>query len=268
MPYAAVNGQSLYYEDSGGSGAPVVFSHGLLMDHDMFAAQLEALRANHRVVTWDQRCHGKTESTPDPFSYWDSAEDLIGLLDHLRIEKAVLGGMSQGGFVSLRLALRHPERARALVLIDTQAGPEDPDKAAAYGVMLDVWEAEGLHEPMAETVAAILFGSDWPGRGPWIAKWRRLPRERLRQSFNPLVQREDIHGRLGEVKTPAIVIHGTADTAIDMELARRLSSGLPNCRGVVPIEGAGHSSNLTNPDPVNRALEKFLAEVAPSAVHS
>src|SRR6266849_1225535 len=127
--------------------------------------------------------------------------------------------------------------------------------------MLDVCESEGLYDPRAETIAAIIFGSEWPGREPWIAKWRKRRREQLRQMFNPLVDREDIHDRLGEITAPALVIHGTADNAIDMELADRLCSGLVNCRGLVKIEGAGHSANLTHPEPVNRALIQFLSEV-------
>ena len=256
-----MNGQQIYYEDSGGRGVPVVLSHGLLMDHEMFAPQVDALRSQYRVITWDERCHGLTETTTDPFTYWDSADDLAGLLDHLGIERAVIGGMSQGGLLSLRFALRYPGRVIALVLMDTQAGKEDPDKVHTYGLMLDVWEAEGLYDPMAETVAAILFGSDWPGREPWIAKWRERRREQLRQMFNPLVDREDLHDRIGEITAPALVIHGSADTAIDMELAERLCSGLPNCRGLVKIEGAGHSANLSDPEPVNRAVLAFLSEV-------
>jgi 3-oxoadipate enol-lactonase len=265
MPTQLTNGQRIYYEDSGGTGVPVVLSHGLLMDHEMFAPQVDALRSDYRVISWDERSHGLTESTSEPFTYWDSADDLKGLLDHLDIRRAVLGGMSQGGFVSLRFALRYPERVLALVLFDSQAGPEDPDKAATYGVMLDVWEAEGLHEPMAETISAILFGSDWEGRGRWIEKWRRQRRDRLRPSFDALVGREDIHDRLREIKAPALVIHGTADTAIDMELAERLCSGLAGCRGLVRIEGAGHSANLTHSEPVNRALKKFLSTVSLAA---
>jgi 3-oxoadipate enol-lactonase len=261
MPKHEINGQQIYYEDGGGDGAPVVFSHGLLMDHEMFAPQVDALRSQYRVITWDERCHGLTEATVDPFTYWDSADDLAGLLDHLGIRRAVIGGMSQGGMLSLRFALRYPGRAIALVLMDTQAGKEDPDKAHTYGLMLEVWESEGLHDPMAETIAAIIFGSDWPGRTPWIEKWRKRRREQLRQMFNPLVDREDLHGRLGEILAPALVIHGTADNAIDMELAERLCTGLANCRGVVKIEGAGHSANLSDPEPVNRALLAFLSEV-------
>jgi len=265
LPTHEINGQQIYYEDSGGAGAPVVFSHGLLMDHEMFTPQVDALRSQYRVITWDQRCHGLTETTTDRFTYWDSADDLARLLDHLGIERAMLGGMSQGGFVSLRFALRYPERVRALVFFDSQAGAEDPDKAQTYGLMLEVWEGEGLHDPMAETIAAIIFGSEWPGREPWIAKWRKLRREQLRQMFNPLVDREDLHDRLGEITAPALVIHGTVDNAIDMELAERLCSGLAKCRGLVKIEGAGHSANLSDPEPVNRALLAFLSEVTVAA---
>jgi pimeloyl-ACP methyl ester carboxylesterase len=118
---------------------------------------------------------------------------------------------------------------------------------------------------MAETIAAIIFGSDWPGRGPWIEKWRKRRQDRLRQMFNPLVDREDIHDRLGEIQAPALVVHGTADAAIEMELAERLCSGLANCHGLVRIEGAGHSANMSDPEPVNRAVLAFLSEVTAPA---
>src|SRR6202035_707806 len=127
--------------------------------------------------------------TDDPFTYWDLADDLKGLLDHLGIERAVVGGMSQGGFIALRFALRYPERVSALVLLGTQAGVEDPEKVAKYRVMLDVWEADGLNDQLAETIAAIILGNEWQGRQPWITKWRQLPRSLLRQAFETLAGR-------------------------------------------------------------------------------
>jgi 3-oxoadipate enol-lactonase len=262
MPLCEVNGQWISYEDTGGNLPCVVLAHGLLMDHEMFAPQVDALRSRFRIITWDARSHGETESTDDLFSYWDLAEDLEGLLDHLRIARAVIGGMSQGGFVALRFALEHPERVEALILIDTQAGIEDPEKAAVYDPMLEVWETEGLNDQLAETIAAIILGNEWPGRQAWIAKWRQRPRSLLRPAFHALVSREDIHDRLGEIKAPALVIHGTADAAINMELAQQLCSGLANCRSLVTIVGGGHASNLTHPALVNQAIEQFLLELA------
>jgi pimeloyl-ACP methyl ester carboxylesterase len=262
MPLHRINGQWIHYEDTGGDLPPVVLAHGLLMDGEMFAPQLEALGSGYRIITWDARCHGETETTDDPFTYWDLAEDLSGLLNHLGIARAVIGGASQGGFVALRFALKHPERVAALVLLSTQAGAEDPAEAAIYETMLDVWERDGLNDQLAEMVGAIILGNEWPGRQAWIAKWRQWPRSLLRPAFNALVGREDIHDRLGEIKAPALVIHGTADAAIDIELAQRLCSGLANCGPLVTIDGGGHACNLTHPTLVNLALLQYLVEVA------
>ena len=100
MKTAELNGTSIAYTDSGGKGPAVILSHGFLMDHSMFDAQVEALRADYRVITWDERGFGGTRATGE-FTYWDSAHDVLALMDHLGIESAVVGGMSQGGFLSL-----------------------------------------------------------------------------------------------------------------------------------------------------------------------
>ena len=258
MPLCPVNGQWINYEDTGGDAVPVVLAHGLLMDREMFAPQIAAAKAGSRFITWDARCHGDTENTADPFSYWDLADDLKGLLDHLEIERAMIGGMSQGGFVALRFALKYPERVSALALIGTQAGIEEPDKVAIYQAMLDVWESDGLNDQLARTIAAIILGNDWRGSEKWIAKWHQKPRSLLRQAFQTLVSRDDIHSRLGEITAPTLVVHGTADAAIDLEKAQRLCSELANCRQMVAIDGGGHASNLTHPKLVNLALQQFL----------
>jgi len=106
MPFAPVNGQQLYFEDTAGTGPVVVFSHGNLMNSQMWAPQVEALRGEFRCVVWDERLHGRTKDDGDLYTYWDSADDLLGLLDHLGVEQATLVGHSQGGFLSLRAALR------------------------------------------------------------------------------------------------------------------------------------------------------------------
>ncbi len=265
MPLQEVNGQWINYEDTGGDLVPIVLAHGILMDRGMFAPQIESAKVGSRFITWDARCHGETENTDEPFSYWDLADDLKGLLDHLGIERAVIGGMSQGGFVALRFALKYPERVSALILLGTQAGVEDPEKVATYQVMLDVWEADGLNDQLARTIAAIVLGNEWRGSDEWIAKWYKKPRSLLRQAFQTLVSRDDIQHRLGEITAPALVIHGTADAAIDIEKAHRLCSELANCRQMVAIEGAGHASNLTHPKLVNLAIQQFIADLELSA---
>ena len=261
MPIAAVNGQKIYYEDTGGSGPAVIFSHGLFMDHEMFAPQVAAFGDRRRVVTWDERGHGLTETTPGDFSYWDSADDLRGLLDSLGIDRAVIGGMSQGGFVSLRFALRWPERVAGLVLLDSQAGCEDPAALPQYEAMVDVWTTDGPSDMIADTVAAIVIGADRPESPAWIAKWKARPLPGIRQIFTTLVTRDDITGRLPEIAAPALVVHGEEDTAIEMARAEALVAGLPGARPLVRVPGGAHATNLTHPEPVNAAIARFLDEV-------
>jgi pimeloyl-ACP methyl ester carboxylesterase len=260
MPLADVNGQRLYYEDSGSGEPAVLFSHGFLMDQSMFDPQVDALADRWRCVRWDERGHGQTESTPDPFTYWDSGADAIGLLDHLGIEQAVLAGMSQGGFLSLRAALTAPERVRALILIDTQDRPEDPAKVPGYDQLIDAWTSPGgPPQEVLDIVAGIILAPDWEGNADWHAKWRDLDPDRLRQTYTTLMSREDdVRERLGELTMPALVIHGDADAAIEVDRAQAVTDAIPNAELVV-IPGAGHAANLTHPDAVNPHIERFLA---------
>jgi 3-oxoadipate enol-lactonase len=258
MTYADVNGQRLYYEDSGGDGPAVVFSHGFLMDQEMFAPQVAALAPEFRVITWDERGFGDTEFDGKPFTYWDSARDCLGLLDHLGIEQAVLAGMSQGGYLSLRAALLAPERVRALVLIDTQALPEGPEKIPVYQAMLDTWASEGPTDALAEVIAGLIIAD--PANSPhWIAKWQARPPELIVEPGRCLLEREDDIGRrLGEITCPAVVFHGSEDNALPMSSAEHLAAGLSGCDGVIVVDGAAHASNMTHPEHVNPPLLAFL----------
>lgn len=254
MLTAAVNGIDIAYADSGGEGPAVVLSHGYLMDHSMFAHQVAALAPAWRVITWDERGFGGTPA-PGPFSYWDSARDVLGLLDHLDVPAAVLGGMSQGGFLSLRAALLAPQRVRALILLDTQAGLEDPAHLDGYEQMEAAWLEHGP-APVQEAVASIILG---PGRwDDWFARWAVLDRDGLTHAFRCLVDRDDITGRLGEISCPALVVHGTSDAAIPMSRAEELRDGLGGKAELVQVEGGPHAANLTHPDEVNAAILPFL----------
>ena len=142
---------------------------------------------------------------------------MLGLLDHLGLDSAVLGGMSQGGFLSLRAALHAPERVRGLILIDSQAGLEDPANAEPYEQMHQIWLDQGP-APVQEVVSSIILG---PGQwDDWYAKWAAADRDQFTLAFRTLTDRDDITGRLGEIGCPALMIHGTADAAIPMATGR------------------------------------------------
>ncbi len=258
MTVVEVNGRSIPYEDTGGAGTPLVLAHGFLMARTMFEPQVTALRGRHRVITYDQRGHGEAPDEPEPYSYWDLAGDLAGLLDELGVERAVVGGMSQGGFIALRFALLHPGRVRGLVLIDSQAGQELPEKRVEYDLMHSVWEEDGPSELLGGMVAAIILGR-YERTAEWVAGLSaRYPRG-LGQIYPTLMERDDVTDRLPEITAPALVLHGDEDAAIPLERAQALCAGLVGCPGVVLVEGGSHTSNLTRPEAVNRAIGEFLA---------
>jgi 3-oxoadipate enol-lactonase len=266
MPFAEVNGQSIYFEDSGGNLPAIAFSHGFLMDHEMWEPQVQAFRDEFRCISWDERGFGQTRATK-AFTYWDLADDLLALLTHLGIERAILVGMSQGGFLSLRAALEAPERVLGLGLVDTQAGLEEEAIRPTYDLTAREWIAHGPDD-IAESVAAILLS---PGYDPttWISKWKTWPREEMSFSYEALMGRGDITDRLPEITCPAIVLHGERDAAIPIEKAQALSNGLARCEGLIKIPDAGHASNLSHPDQVNEPLREFCRKHArPSAAAS
>lgn len=256
MPFADANGQTIYYETTGATGPVVLFSHGFLMDHEMFASQVEALSAEFRCITWDERGFGATEAS-GPFDYWDSARDALALLTELDVDAAFFVGMSQGGFLSMRAALLEPQRVLGLGLIDTQAGVEDAAALPLYEGMVAQWVAEGPSDELAEAVAGIIMSPGYD-HSAWVAKWQGRPKESIQEPFNTLVHRDDLSERIQEIDVPAIVFHGEADVAIPMSKAETLCRLLPRCDQLVRIPGAGHASNLSHPDAVNGPLREFL----------
>ncbi|GAB2747552.1 alpha/beta fold hydrolase [Kitasatospora kifunensis] len=260
MPFAEIDHRRFHYQDTGGPGPAVVLSHGNLMDGSMWDAQVAALRGEFRCISWDERLHGRTEDDGAPHDYWASARDLLGLLDHLGIERAALVGHSQGGFLSLRAALLAPERVRALVLVDSSAAAWPPQALAQMGQIAEGFRSGGPRA-VAPALLDLLLG---PGdlhtglHAAWQARWERQPRERLATAVNVLMAVAELAGRLSEITAPALVIHGAADQPVPAALGVMLSELLPGAEPLVLIPDAGHTPPLTHPEPVNAALAGFL----------
>lgn len=261
MATADVDGLTIRYEDTGGDGPAVLFSHGFLMDHTMFDAQVEELGGDYRCIRWDARGFGGTRAD-GPFTYWDSAADAVALLDDLGVDRAVFVGMSQGGFLSLRAALAHPDRVRALVLVDSAADVDDAQTIEGYQGMLHVFEhgSDDERAGVFEIVAGLIL-DDAQLAAEWIPTWTAIDRNQLVLAGSALLGRDDVSDRIGEIECPILTIHGTADQAISMARAEALASAARDHRGIVAVDGAAHAPNMTHPDVVNRALRDFLASL-------
>ncbi len=256
MPFASVNRHDLYFEDSGGNRPAVIFSHGFLLDHSMWSAQVEALSGQFRCVTWDERGHGMSDCL-GPFDYYDSASDAIGILDHLGIEKATFVGMSQGGFLSMRAAVKFAPRVKSLVLIDTAAALFSEEVLDGYRTMADAWLSQGPVGEIATNMAALIFGPKYKAE-PWIGKWQSKPPCESAHPWETMLSRDDFVPYLKEVRCPTLVIHGSKDAVFDPATAKGLRDELPDCKGLVVVRGAAHAPNITNAKAVNAALHEFL----------
>ncbi len=262
MPVANVNGQAINYADNEASGPPVIFSHGFLMDHTMFDAQVAALGDDYRCIRWDERGFGETPATGH-FTYWDSADDAVALLDHLEIDQAVFVGMSQGGFLSLRAGLAHPDRVRALVLIDSEPGVDPPEVLEGYSGMVGHWLSDEPLGPVGDMVAGLIL-DDAELSAEWIAKWeaRRAPggpAAQMEFAAQTLLGRDDISDRVGELSMPVLSVHGEDDQSITIDKAEALQAAVPDGRGLVRVAGAAHAPNMTHATIVNPAIAAFLA---------
>ena len=234
MPTARLNGIDLYFEDHGG-GSPLVLMHGFGDTSQAWGPQIAALSPRYRLVTFDMRGHGRTESPADQAQYSEAhvVADLAALLRHLGIERAVIGGLSLGGYMSLRFHLAHPEMVRALVLCDT--GPGYRNDAAR-----EEWNQR-----------AYTRADDLEGKGR--AGLARAARGMLAQFDSAAI---DV---LPKIAVPTLVVVGSEDTPF-LGATEYMAKKIPGARRVV-IEGAGHVANVDRPEPFNEALLAFLDEV-------
>ena len=253
------NGPEIFFEDTGGTGVPIIFSHGLFMTREMFGPQLEEFSRDHRCIVWDERAHGKTVWEGD-FTYYDSAEDLIGLADHLGIDKFIHFGFSQGGLLALRAAIRHPDRFIGLIQCSTHAHALSGDAVATFKEKISKWARDGLTEETKDFLRWLILG-EGVDEAFWMDYWSTMTEQQLDDATYALYEAEEVKDRLDEVKAPTLVIHGLADVSTPLELAKYVGDHVPDSRGTVLIENGPHAINLSHADQVNAAARKFVDEV-------
>ncbi|WP_229052314.1 alpha/beta fold hydrolase [Aeromicrobium sp. Leaf350] len=264
MPLIDANGTRIHVTDSGGDGPAVVFGHGLLFSGWMFAAQVEALQGRYRCVTVDWR--GQGQSPPAVSGGYDMdtlTDDLLGVLDALGLDAVHYVGLSMGGFVGMRLAARHPEKVLSLTLLDTSAGPEDPDKVSRYRLLARVYRLFGMGV-VAKKVEPIMFA---PGYGDepaeralieeWMSQLRKVTRSGMQQAIYGVTDRDPILAEIGSITAPTLVATGEHDVATPVMKAEVIAAAIPGARLVV-IPGAGHSSTIERPGAVSDLIEQHL----------
>jgi pimeloyl-ACP methyl ester carboxylesterase len=253
MPTAQLNGVEIYYEDHG-SGYPVVMTHGYSSTSAMWQGQVGPLTERYRLITWDMRGHGGTDSPAEQSAYSEAhtVEDMAALLRHLGIEQAVIGGLSLGGYMSLAFNLVHPEMVKALILCDTGPGYRNPKGREAWNETA-FKRAERFEEQGLEAL----------GRSPEVEAVRNRHRsaEGLAKSARGMLAQFDsrVIDSLEGITVPTLIIVGANDTPF-LAGTDYMANKIPNARKVV-IPDAGHAANIDQPEAFNRAVLEFLNDV-------
>jgi pimeloyl-ACP methyl ester carboxylesterase len=264
MPKLKVNGAELYYEQQGSGAECILFAHGLLCSTRLFDRQVEALKGRYRCVSFDFRGQGQSEVTPSGYDMDSLAEDAAALIEALKCGPCHFVGLSMGGFIGMRLGIRHPELLRSLTLLETSADPEPPENVGKYKMMALVarWLGVGL---VAKRVMPIMFGQKFMHdsaraglREEWRQRFMNNHKAGVQRATLGVVNRQGVYEQLGKIKTPTLIMVGDQDVATVPLKSQRMHERIAGSKLVI-IPGAGHTSTVEEPDFVNAELTAFLA---------
>ena len=259
------DGVRIYYEEHG-AGRPLLLAYGIGGNAQMWEPNVEALARHCRLVLWEPRGHARSESPEDParvtFSHW--VLDLRDLLDHLGLAQAVVGGLSLGGGIATRFTLAHPERVRALVVVDSSSAaglPLSVDNLVMRARSIKV-TLEGGMDAMAEFAIASnpnvagRLKLDPSARQEIFDYYRLLTPVGYANSLRALLQMDYITDRLAEIAAPALLVCGDEDPSLGP--MRVMEQKMKDSRFVL-LSPAGHFANRDQPEAFNTAVREFLA---------
>ena len=263
MPTAELNGAKIHFDDTGGDGEPVVFSHGLLFSGAMFEAQVKHLKDRFRCITFDHRGQGQSGVTDDGFDMGTLTKDAAELIKSLNAAPCHFVGLSMGGFVGMRLAAQEPELVKSLTLLETSADPEDPKNSVKYRLLNLVARWIGLWAVIGR-VMPIMFGRTFlndPGRRAEKDRWSKAitgnDRIGITRAVKGVIERDGCADLLGKITVPVGIGVGDEDVATTPEKSERMHRVIATSELVI-FKGAGHSSSIETPDQVIALIERTI----------
>jgi pimeloyl-ACP methyl ester carboxylesterase len=251
MPYLDRERVRIYYEEHG-SGPAVLLSHGYSASARMWSGQFDALADSYHVIGWDMRGHDRSDSPDDPalYSHELTVGDMAAVLDACKVDRAVIGGLSLGGFMSLAFRLAHRDRTSALMLFDTGPGYKKDDGRAGWNRIADsmarAYEKHGLAAAGSSAEVSV-------ARHRSAAGLAHAARGMLAQKDGSVIE------SLAEIRVPTLVLVGENDKQFRPS-ADYMAAKIPGAEKVV-LERAGHAANIDRPAAFNAAVRAFLDRV-------
>jgi len=267
MAILEANGTRIHYTDSGpGSGSEtIVFSHGLLFSGAMFGKQVEQFKDRYRCITFDHRGQGGSAVAADGYDMDTLTEDAAALIEALEVGPCHFAGLSMGGFVGMRLAIRRPELLETLMLLETTADDEPAENGPKYTQLNFVARWFGLRL-VIKKVMPIMFSKSFMN-DPTRAEDRKYWADRIcenhkigvTRAVKGVIHRDGIYDQIEQINLPTLIIVGEEDTATVPAKSERMHAKIKGSR-LVRVPRAGHSSTIEEPAAVNAAIETFLGE--------
>ncbi|CAM3928788.1 alpha/beta fold hydrolase [Serratia silvae] len=257
--------QTLYHYWERGEGPTLIFAHGLLVDHQAFTAQFNALSDSYRCIVLDMPGHGQSGYHPNGWTLDDLSRDLALMIQELSLGKVTFIGQSQGGMVGIRLAARYPELISGLILIGTSARAELPERLARWQQQREVI-LNGSEQQRAAVFTAIqrhINGEAWLSSNPVEVIHERsimLAHDRAGLALAldaAVITRGDVQELLPQIKVPTLVICGEHDRAAPVELSREIVSAIENA-SLLTLANVGHHAMIEAPKEVTKAISEFL----------
>lgn len=266
MSKIKINGAELYYEEHGQGPETVVLIHGFLMNCHTYDRQVEVLKDRYRVIVYDLRGHGQSEVTPGGYGIYEQVEDVAKLIQQLELAPCHVGGMSMGGYIAMRLAMKYPQLVRSLILISTSAAAEAKADARQFKLL------GFIHNRISQSLAVkqvepILFGENYLNdpafeevRAYWHHQFLNNDKHGFAKTLDGILTRDDLVKRFAAIDIPTLIICGEADAACDPVQAERMHAELPHSQ-LVKIPDVGHTPPVEAPEVVNSAVLDFLVSL-------
>lgn len=265
-----INNLTVSYSDLGPDDAPVIiFIHGFPFNKSMWDMQVEALKDNYRVIAYDIRGHGNSDPGIDEFFIELFVNDLVRLMEKLRIEKSILCGLSLGGYIALNAVLKYPERFDGLILNDTQCMADTPEIKENRCLAIIRIMKNGVEQYADEIIKNLFAQESFTKKKNVIAAVKEMITSTSKQSLcntlHALAERKETCSRLREINIPVLIMVGKEDKITPIAAAQQMHKIIKDSNLQI-IPHAGHVTNLENPTAFNFQLVNFLELVSKDTV--
>lgn len=257
-----VNNLTVSYNDAGSDESLVIiFIHGFPFNKSMWKKQVEALKNNYRVIAYDVRGHGSSEVGDEDFSIELFVKDLVNFMDALNIDRAILCGLSMGGYIALNAIANFPERFDALILSDTSCIADTPEAKEKRFMAIENIQKDGVEKFADESIKNLFAPESLFTKKNKIAAVRDMivntSKQTLYKTLRAFYERKETCSRLSEIKVPVLIMVGKEDNITPTATAMLMHENIKDSI-IHIIDHAGHLSNMENSVEFNNLLTKFL----------